>query len=330
MNITKEGRVCLQLAQIKGFGLKQFHLLHEHFGSPEQWRLADEESIAKVVQKADVRALVLQCLKSDHKRLPARITEWLGTPNARVISYFDEEYPESLRQTHLAPAVLYAHGDETLLHKTGLAIVGSRKPSPSYANLASECAYQLAKNQWVVVSGLAKGVDTSAHQGALAAKGETIAVVATGVDRCYPACNQTLYEEIAKRGLLLSEMPLGTGPLKHNFPRRNRIVSGLSQGVLVVEAGIKSGSLITARYALEQNREVYAVPGAPSRLTSQGCNYLLRDGARLVSSAEELCQDLGELPVRPMTVCAEDLSSKGVSVGRLAHSLMTLPPYSRM
>lgn len=299
MNISMDARVCLELAQIKGFGLKQFHLLREHFGALSAWRDLDRAEIAAIVKKPSVQEQVISCLTQDHDALAPHIAAWLETPNSYIVSYFDEHYPAYLRETHLAPAVLYMKGRIDLLKKPSLAIVGSRKPSPSYTNLASECAYQLAKNDWVVVSGLAKGVDESAHKGALAANGCTIAVVATGVDRCYPVAHQALYEQISQHGLILSEMPLGTPPLKHNFPRRNRIVSGLAQGVLVVEAGIKSGSLITARYALEQNREVFAVPGAPSRLTSQGCNFLLRDGARLISSAEELCQDLGDLPMQP-------------------------------
>ena len=142
---------------------------------------------------------------------------------------------------------------------------------------------------------MALGIDTEAHMGALAARGASVAVMATGIDVCYPKRNQALYQELVSKGLVVTEMPLGSPPLKQHFPRRNRIVSGLSSGVVVVEAGIKSGSLITARYALEQNREVFAVPGSPAVTSTQGCNYLIREGARLVSSSEQLLEDLGEV-----------------------------------
>ncbi|KZZ57085.1 hypothetical protein A3762_10545 [Oleiphilus sp. HI0125] len=291
MSISSEARLCLALSQIQGFGLKQFHLLREQYGNPSSWRKLSFDALNQCISKPKVSSAVLDCLaQADHSL--NHVSDWLKQDGCSVVCYFDSPYPEVLRQIHLAPALLYLKGNIGLLNHQNIAVVGSRKPSLQYADIAQEYAFHLAKSGMSIVSGLALGVDTKAHLGALAAQGNTIAVLATGIDRCYPAKNKDLYELIAQEGLLVSEMPLGSAPLRHNFPRRNRIVSGLSRAVLVVEAGIKSGSLITARYAIEQNRDVYAVPGSPKSLNSQGCNYLIREGARLVGSIEDLIIDL--------------------------------------
>lgn len=292
MKISSSARLCLALSEISGFGLKAFHALRQHSPDIALWPRLTQSELRDLLNNGALAESVSTLIKQGAIALPERVATWLESSNCALVSYFDPAYPDLLREIHLAPALLYAHGDIGLLHTDCLAVVGSRKTSPMYKRFAEQFGFELASHNWTVVSGMALGIDTAAHMGALAADGKTIAVVATGLDRCYPARNRDLQDKIIEQGLLVSEMPLGSAPLKQNFPRRNRIVSGLSRGVLVVEAGVKSGSLITARYALEQNREVYALPGSPANAGSEGCNYLIRDGACLVSSPQELLADL--------------------------------------
>lgn len=292
MNISSSARLCLALSEIQGFGLKAFHGLRQHSSDIAHWPSLTKAELRMLLNNAALADSVSALLGQSHIGLPEGVKSWLERANRALISYFDPEYPDLLREIHLAPALLYTEGRLGLLGTDCMAVVGSRKTSPVYKGFAEQFSFELARHDWTVVSGLALGIDTAAHMGALAADGDTIAVVATGLDRCYPARNRALRDRIIEQGLLVSEMPLGSAPLKHNFPRRNRIVSGLSRGVLVVEAGIKSGSLITARYALEQNRDVYALPGSPINIGSEGCNQLIRDGARLVPSTKELLADL--------------------------------------
>jgi DNA processing protein len=212
--------------------------------------------------------------------------------HVKLITLEDEEYPYNLKQIEDCPPILYALGNIDLLKNDNmLAVVGSRNASISAHRLAMEIAKDVACKNIVVVSGLARGIDASAHQGALEANGNTIAVLGTGIDVVYPLENEELYKQIAKRGLIISEYPFHTKPQAPNFPRRNRIVSGLSKGVLVVEADIRSGSLITAHQALEQGRDVYAVPGTPYDGKSAGCNKLLKEGAILVENSDDVLEN---------------------------------------
>lgn len=293
MQLSRSARLCLKLSSIQGFGLKLFHQLASHYGSIETWhRLTIKDLLAQGL-KPNLAEDIKTQLASDEMEDSA-IQDWLSEGGAQrgLICYFDSLYPSLLREITLAPVLLYLEGDASLLSGRSIAIVGSRKPSLVNQRLAEEFAYGIAKQDLVVTSGLAQGIDTSAHMGALAANGKTIAVLGTGIDRCYPKQNQDLYARISEQGLLMSEMPLGSAPLRQNFPRRNRIVSGLSDAVIVVEAGIKSGSLITARYAIEQNRDVFAVPGGAKSVASEGCHYLIREGARLVSNCDDLLNDM--------------------------------------
>ncbi len=207
----------------------------------------------------------------------------LGTP----------EYPRLLAEISDPPTCIWSRGDRALLSATAVAVIGARAASHEGLIAASEIAFDLARAGIVVVSGLARGIDAAAHRGALDAGGKTIAVLGTGIDRVYPAENERLHDEIASSGLLLTEMPPGTPPLEWHFPRRNRIISGLSRAVVVVEARDKSGSLITARLAAEQGRDVMAVPGTIVGGRNRGANALLRDGAKLVESAVDILQELG-------------------------------------
>lgn len=205
----------------------------------------------------------------------------------------DPQYPPLLKEIHDPPAVIYAKGDLSCLEQKTIAIVGSRKPSVTGAETARNFAYELALNKLTIVSGLAYGIDAHAHQGSLAAEGKTIAVMGTGIDRVYPAEHQQLAKEICHAGLIISEFPLKTAPKAGHFPRRNRIISGLSLAILVVEAAIRSGSLITARLALEQNRDVLAIPSSIHNPQARGCHYLLQQGAKLVTSSQDILDELG-------------------------------------
>ncbi len=220
---------------------------------------------------------------------------WLDQPNCHILTLQDELYPPLLREIHDPPPLLYLQGNLSLLSQWQLAIVGSRNPSQTGRQLAYDFANYLGQGGLCITSGLAMGIDAAAHQGALAAGGSTIAVVGTGLDRVYPAKHRDLAHDIAANGLLVSEFALGTAPKPENFPRRNRIISALSLGTLVVEAALKSGSLITARMAMEQAREVFAIPGSIHNPLAKGCHKLIREGAKLVETAEDILEELGSL-----------------------------------
>ena len=218
--------------------------------------------------------------------------------DARIVSRWDAAYPPRLRMVALPPPILFVRGDATLLEKHAVAVVGTRAPSAAGVALATRLARAIAAQGIIVTSGLARGIDTAAHRGALEAKcGGTVAVLGTGVDVVYPAENADLMERVVDRGCVVSEQGCGTPGASYVFPRRNRIISGLSEGVVVVEGGIKSGALITARWAAEQGRDVGAVPGFPGDFRSAGPNQLLKDGAFLVEDATDVFTNLPRLRV---------------------------------
>jgi len=221
--------------------------------------------------------------------------DWARLSNLGVvlITHQDVRYPENLSNISTAPPQLYVQGAVELLNKPQVAFVGSRQPTPSGADIAFEFAGALGRSGLAICSGLAVGIDGQAHRGALAVGAPTVGVMGTGIDRIYPARHRSLAEQIvAEGGALVSEFLPGAAPVASHFPRRNRIISGLSLGVLVVEAALKSGSLISARYALEQNRDVFAIPGSIRNSQSAGCHQLLRQGATLVSCPEDVLEGL--------------------------------------
>ena len=220
---------------------------------------------------------------------------WLEQPHNRLLRISDPRYPARLRQLPNPPSALFLHGDPDLLSLPQLAIVGSRNPSTGGRRNAHDFAAHLAAAGLVISSGLALGIDAACHQGALDADAPTVAVMGTGLDRVYPARHRDLARRIAEQGALVSEFPIGTAPRAENFPRRNRIISGLSLGTLVVEAAIRSGSLITARYAGDQGREVFAIPGSIHNPLARGCHHLIRQGAKLVETAQDVIDELGML-----------------------------------
>jgi DNA processing protein len=221
--------------------------------------------------------------------------DWSQDPANHLLSIGDNDYPELLQQIAQPPPQLYVRGDPALLQMPALAIVGSRNPTAGGARNAFEFARHLGASGFCIVSGLAEGIDTAAHRGALAAGAATIAFLGHGIDRVYPAANRELAHEIAAHGALVSEFPLGTHPHKSHFPQRNRLISGVSLGTLVVEAARRSGSLITARCAGEQGREVFALPGSIHNPLARGCHKLIRQGAKLVETADDIVAELAPL-----------------------------------
>ena len=217
---------------------------------------------------------------------------WLEKPGNGIVTCMDDAYPERLKNISHPPLLLFTRGDVTLLGREQLAIVGTRKPSAYGREVAGRFAEQLADYGLTVTSGLATGIDACAHKGALRT-GNTVAVLGSGFGHTYPAVNRRLAAQIAERNLLVSEFPVTYKPMAANFPRRNRIISGLSKGVLVVEGALRSGSLITARHALEQGREVFAVPGSINNGMARGCHKLIQDGAKLVQEVADIAVEFG-------------------------------------
>jgi DNA processing protein len=254
----------------------------------EMFQLSTEQ-----LQGAGVPALVAQSInRFNFDEIDADL-RWQEASHHHLMTLEDANYPKLLQEIYDPPPVLYIKGELSCLKQATVAIVGSRKPSITGSETARNFAYNLASNHLTIVSGLALGIDAQAHSGCLAAGGQTIAVLGTGIDRIYPRGHQRLADEICQNGLLMTEFPLKVAPRAGHFPRRNRIISGLSLVTLVVEAAIRSGSLITARLALEQNRDVLAIPGSIYNPQACGCHHLLQQGAKLVTSSREVLEELG-------------------------------------
>jgi len=274
-----------------GVGTVAFHKLLEHFASPAAILGAGtgELSALGLTQKA------INAFRHPDPQAIEHDLEWTEKPGNRIITCRDPAWPALLSQLPDEPPLLYVHGNASLLCEPQLAIVGSRNPTPAGRQTAREFACHLAATGLVITSGLALGIDAASHQGALDAAAPTIAVMGTGLDRVYPSRHRDLARHIAEHGALVSEFPIGTPPLAENFPRRNRIISGLSIGTLVVEAAVRSGSLISARHAAEQGREVFAIPGSIHNTLARGCHALIRQGAKLVETAQDILDELGPL-----------------------------------
>jgi DNA processing protein len=286
---TEELEAWLQLIRCAGLGGAAIVGLVEEFGSAAA-AIAAGKSAWKRRGASDEACRNLSC--PDPARLQADL-DWCAGPRRGLITWSDPRYPSRLRDIASAPPALFFRGDVDLLGLPQLAIVGSRNATPQGLETAGEFAAELARRGLVICSGLALGIDGAAHRGALAAGGMTVAVCGTGLDRAYPAQHKGLAEEIDRAGLLVSEFAPGTPPRAENFPRRNRLIAGLSLGVLVVEAARESGSLITARLAAEQGREVFAIPGSIHNVMSRGCHQLIRNGAKLVETAADVLEELG-------------------------------------
>ena len=286
----------LHLLHSPGVGRPSARRLLARFGSPQAVLAAPVDALRECVDEPTAVALTRP--PDGHDQRLADTLAWLaGGPARRVMLLGDADYPPPLLHAPDPPLLLYLHGRADLLHRPALAIVGSRRPSAQGRDNARRFAQALAAQGWTIVSGLAAGIDGAAHEGALAAGGDTIAVIGTGIDRVYPASHKALAHRIAETGLIVSELCLGTPPLAANFPQRNRLIAGLSRGTLVVEAALRSGSLITARLAAEAGREVMAIPGSILSPQSAGCHALIRQGAALVESPEQVLEELGAPPL---------------------------------
>jgi len=252
---------------------------------------------------------------------------WAEQADCHILCLTDAQYPSLLKEIHDPPPVLYVKGDPACLQSPQIAMVGSRNASPVGRETAHAFARQMVRQGLTVTSGLALGIDAAAHAGALAGGGRTIAVTGSGLDRIYPARHQKLAEEILQQGALVSEFAIGTAPLAENFPRRNRIISGLSTGVLVVEAAIRSGSLITARMALEQGRDVFAIPGSIHSTLAKGCNNLLKQGAKLVETAADIIEELGYIDHEYLPDAAGKVSRNELPLDESYQSLLECVGY---
>ena len=285
-----EARDWLCVSLVPSVGPATLCQLLVRFGSPQGLL---EAPISEVESRFGPRVASALRTGADPHAV-ARALEWLEGPRHHLITLGDARYPRYLLELSDPPAVLYARGNPQFLASSFIAIVGSRNATPQGARDAEAFARSFAAAGLCVASGLALGIDAAAHRGGLAAAGSSVAVVGTGADQLYPRDNRALSEALEERGCIISEFPLGTVPDARNFPRRNRLISGLSRGVLVVEAASRSGSLITARYALEQGRDVFAIPGSIHSPQSRGCHKLIRDGAKLVECAEDVLSEWSE------------------------------------
>jgi DNA processing protein len=290
----------LRLLRTQGIGRESARRLIAACGTPEAVFAAGPATLRELVGPQQATALAGE--PERHAEQLAATLAWLDAdPTHHVLTLGDTAYPALLLETADPPLLLYAQGRLELLDAPALAVVGSRNPSAQGIDNARAFAEHLSRTGVTIVSGMALGIDAAAHEGGLAGAGSTMAVVGTGLDRIYPARNRGLAHCIAKQGLLLSEFELGMPPLAENFPQRNRLIAGLSRGTLVVEAALPSGSLITARQALEAGRDVFAIPGSIHSPQSRGCHALIKQGAKLVDSADDI---LGELNWAPAAAAA--------------------------
>jgi DNA processing protein len=288
MPINADSEFWLRLEAVPGLGPEAATRLLEAFDTVGAICAASVSQLSALI--GPTRAAALHSAEADASVRTG--LAWLAAADAHLIAITDPEYPEALQQCAGAPPWLYIKGDPTVLTRPLLAIVGSRNASVQGQRDADAFAETLSSAGLTIVSGLAEGVDTAAHRGGLRGNGSGVAIVGTGLDRVYPAKNRDLAHQLAQRGAIVSEFPIGTPPRPGHFPRRNRIISGLALGVLVVEAAMESGSLITARLAGEQGREVFALPGSIHNPLARGCHRLIRDGAKLVESANDILEEL--------------------------------------
>ncbi|SAK85884.1 DNA-processing protein DprA [Caballeronia ptereochthonis] len=313
---AEELRAWLQLAHARGLRPLALRTLLGAFGGPRE---VMSESFASLAEAAGVSAAeAVLAPPSDIEGVPfdhyiEEVLAWAPEPGNHILTLADAAYPQALLTMPDPPALLYAKGRLDLLQTRAVAIVGSRHATPQGLEDARRFARVLSDAGLVVVSGLALGIDASAHRGALEGATGTISVIGTGADLVYPAAHHTLAHEIAREGAILSEWPLGTPARSAHFPQRNRLIAGLSSGVLIVEAAMRSGSLITARLANEMGRDVFAVPGSIHAPLSQGCHRLIKQGAKLVEAPEEVLEEFGFSPAQTAAAAAKRAKSKPVS-----------------
>jgi DNA processing protein len=281
----------LRFSLISGLGVRSQLLLLRALGEPAAIFAASRADLKGLVSPVLGDAIINAAHRIDYPELQVT-AEWLTDPNHALLTLNDARYPAQLLSLPDPPTLLYAKGDLNLLKKPALSIVGSRNSTPQGLSNAQGFAQHLSNGGLCIVSGLASGIDAAAHRGGLAGQGSSIAVVGTGLDRIYPASNRDLAHQLANEGLILSEFALGTPPLAAHFPQRNRLIAALGLGCLVVEAALGSGSLITARQAVDIGREVFAIPGSIHSPVAKGCHALIKNGAKLVESADDILAEL--------------------------------------
>ncbi len=283
----------LNLNLIDGLGGESIRRLLIAFGSPSAIFSTHITALERIVKNSIAKRIKQG---ADRNKISGAL-KWLEDPANAVITLADSDYPTQLLNIADPPPLLYFKGQRELLRKPALAVVGSRNATPQGLSNAEAFSEAASNAGFCIISGMALGIDTAAHQGGLRGAAASIAVVGTGLDIVYPAKNHLLAHKLAKEGALISEFPLGTPAIGTNFPRRNRIISGMSQGCLVVEAALQSGSLITARQALEQGREVMAIPGSIHSPLSKGCHALIKQGAKLVENTQDILDELNYFPL---------------------------------
>ena len=276
---------------LEGIGPIRLKNALEIFGNIKTFFTAPTE----LLQQAGISAKQIHTIKNIPWKIIENDLAWYEKNDCHLLTWVDEDYPKLLQETADAPPVLYVQGDAQLLNQAQLAMVGSRNPTATGLETAEQFAYALSQSGLVVTSGLALGIDAASHRGALAASDKTIAVMGTGLKQIYPKTNFELAQQIKRKGAIVSEFPAGMPAKAKYFPLRNRLISGLSLGVLVVEAALKSGSLITARFAAEQGREVFAIPSSIHHPLGKGCHHLIRQGAKLVENVEDILVELNPL-----------------------------------
>ena len=311
-------KAILALHRTPGFGPAKFKVLLQHDIAPSDlFQNARRELYSDLGLKEETVAYLRQ---PDWSGVDADLHWQAINANHHIISYLDPQYPALLKEIHDPPLILFLIGDPEVLRYPQLAIVGSRNPSHQGQQTAFEFSRTLSLNGLIINSGLALGIDAQAHLGALAGQGVTVAVTGAGIDRIYPARHKELSHQITRQGAIVSEFVPGTAPLPYHFPRRNRIISGLSIGTLVVEAATRSGSLITARLAMEQGREVFAIPGSIHNPLARGCHALIRQGAKLVETSQDILEDLAN----HLSLIVNETNHS------ISHSKTENPPESRL
>ncbi|MBQ2917488.1 MAG: DNA-processing protein DprA [Clostridia bacterium] len=286
----KDIEYWIWLSRIEGLNPKFLNDLLGKYKNPKTiWNRTKEELLEDGIKEKYVEEIT----NSNYRQSLDKYIKYMNENNIEIITIKDKEYPDKLKVIYDPPIVLYVKGNKNILNDNAVAVVGCRLSSKYGENTAKKLAYNLSLNNINIISGLAKGIDSFAHKGSLAARGKTIAVVGCGLDRVYPEENRNLFSEIIKNdGTIISEYIIGTRPLAKNFPKRNRIISGLSNGLIVVEAREKSGTLITVDFALEQGKTIYAVPGNIDNLNSYGTNDLIKQGAKIITKIEDVLEDL--------------------------------------
>ena len=307
----------IKLLMAKGLGLADKRALISGMGNPEEFFDTENHRLSELLRLDSARIREIKSIDLGQVEQTLSVME---QNDIGFLPFSDSAYPALLGEISSAPLGLFYRGILSLINAAQLAIVGSRNPTPTGIRTAEEFAGELSANNLIITSGLAEGIDSAAHRGCLKAGGNTIAVVATGLDITYPRSNQALSDQIAESGLLISEFLPGTTPRREYFPQRNRLISGLSLGTLVVEASLRSGSLITARSAGEQGREVFAIPGSIHVPTSRGCHFLIRNGAKLVETTKDILDEMGK-PFKPIEQAAVNQTDEAIELEKQVFAL---------